>query len=251
MRTGLATGKLEVLTARYGGKRYDQPNDITHEVDRPNGIAVSADDRCLYVADNNNTTGGARKLWRFSLRDGTIPPRSRKLLVGWRSGRGPDGIVLDQRGRLYGGRRARKTNLLGNRLRTKGRGLRPLADGKGGRVHQHSPRRSDQLRVRGRRSADPVYYGRRSMVADSHPHTRLGGLATATNGTIRRRPVSRSICMPNSQPVILIDIDSSDHVSSSCRFGRWPRWAPLPNLFFCSRAKSCLKPRSKTRPSSS
>ena len=74
MRTGLATGKLEVLTARYDGKRYDQPNDITHEVDRPNGIAVSADDRFLYVADNNNTTGGARKLWRFSLRDGTIPP---------------------------------------------------------------------------------------------------------------------------------------------------------------------------------
>src|SRR5262249_6716362 len=38
------------------------------EVDRPNGVLVSADDRYLYVADNNNdTVGAARKLWRFDL----------------------------------------------------------------------------------------------------------------------------------------------------------------------------------------
>ena len=80
---------------------------ITHEVDRPNGIAVSADDRFLYVADNNNATDGATKLWRFTLhRAGTITPHSRKRLFDWGSGRGPNGIALDQRGRLYvaGGR---------------------------------------------------------------------------------------------------------------------------------------------------
>ena len=33
---------------------------ITHEVDRPNGLVVTPDDRTLYVADNNNdTVGGA------------------------------------------------------------------------------------------------------------------------------------------------------------------------------------------------
>ncbi len=76
---------------------------ITHEVERPNGVLVSADDEFLYVADNNNNqVGGARKLWRFSLKaDGTIRPRSRKLIFDWGNARGPDGFKLDRRGRLY------------------------------------------------------------------------------------------------------------------------------------------------------
>jgi len=76
---------------------------ITHEVDRPNGIVVSADDKYLYVADNNNNNAGAaRKLWRFNLQaDGDVDLASRKLLFDWKMGRGPDGMVLDQKGRLY------------------------------------------------------------------------------------------------------------------------------------------------------
>ncbi len=81
---------------------------ITHQVDRPNGLLVTPDDRYLYVADNNNNTaGGARKLWRFHLRpDGTIDDTSRCLIYDWRDSRGPDGMVLDAKGRLYvaGGR---------------------------------------------------------------------------------------------------------------------------------------------------
>src|SRR5439155_23106322 len=114
-------GTVTVLTERYQGKRYNQPNDITvdsqgriyfsdprygnpkgmemfdaagkniegvyridsggkvtrvigRELERPNGVLVSADDRYLFVADNNNdTAGGARKLWRFNLaKDGTL-----------------------------------------------------------------------------------------------------------------------------------------------------------------------------------
>jgi gluconolactonase len=143
-------GKITVLTARYEGKRYNQPNDLTvdsqgriyfsdpqygertgmeirdekgrtiegvyridpdgkvtrilgRELERPNGVLVSADDRFLYVADNNNNTkGGARKLWRFDLRkDGTVALDSRKLLYDWGEGRGPDGLKQDQQGRLY------------------------------------------------------------------------------------------------------------------------------------------------------
>jgi gluconolactonase len=76
---------------------------LTHEVDRPNGLAVTPDDQTLYVADNNNdTVGGARKLWRFALRpDGTIEPASRTLLHDWGTTRGPDGIKLDFAGRLF------------------------------------------------------------------------------------------------------------------------------------------------------
>jgi gluconolactonase len=131
-------GTITVLTDRYQGKRYNQPNDITvdsqgriyfsdprygnpkgmelfdaagkniegiyridpdgkvtrvtgRELERPNGVLVSADDRYLFVADNNNdTAGGARKLWRFQLRkDGSVDVASRKLLHDWDKGRGP------------------------------------------------------------------------------------------------------------------------------------------------------------------
>jgi gluconolactonase len=143
-------GKITVLTERYQGKRYNQPNDITvdtqgriyfsdpqygsregmeirdekgqtiegvyridpdgkvtrvigRELERPNGLLASPDDHYLFVADNNNNTdGGARKLYRFDLRkDGTVDLASRKLLYDWGTGRGPDGFKQDQRGRLY------------------------------------------------------------------------------------------------------------------------------------------------------
>lgn len=145
-----ADGTITVLTERFEGKRYNQPNDITvdshgriyfsdprygnpkgmelfdasgkniegiyridpdskvirvtgRELDRPNGVLVSAGDRYLYVADNNNDTmGGARKLWRFDLRpDGAVDLASRKLMHDWGTGRGPDGVKQDREGRLY------------------------------------------------------------------------------------------------------------------------------------------------------
>ena len=79
---------------------------ISHEVDRPNGIYVSADDKFLFVADNVNDgpqgVGGNRKLWRFDLKaDGTIDPGSRKMLFDWETDRGPDGMAMDLEGRLY------------------------------------------------------------------------------------------------------------------------------------------------------
>ena len=76
---------------------------IGREVERANGVLVSAGDRYLYVADNNNDkVGGARKLWRFDLRpDGGVDLAGKKLLYDWGKGRGPDGLKQDVRGRLY------------------------------------------------------------------------------------------------------------------------------------------------------
>lgn len=75
---------------------------ITHEVDRPNGLVVTPDDRWLYVADNNNSAGGARKLWRFALRsDGSVDAEHPTLIYDWKTTRGPDGMKLDAAGRLY------------------------------------------------------------------------------------------------------------------------------------------------------
>jgi gluconolactonase len=90
-----------------GVYRIDAPGQVTRvltdEVERPNGLLVSPDDRFLYVADNNNNQiGGARKLWRFRLRaDGSVRPRSRTLIFDWKDGRGPDGFKMDEKGRLF------------------------------------------------------------------------------------------------------------------------------------------------------
>lgn len=153
-------GKLIVLTDKFDGKRYNQPNDLTidsknriyfsdprygsredmqirdekgntiegvyridtdgkvsrvigREVERANGVLVSADDKFLFVADNNNdNVGGARKLWRFDLKpDGTVDPASRKMLYDWGKGRGPDGVKQDAKGRLYVAGGLNKPNL--------------------------------------------------------------------------------------------------------------------------------------------
>lgn len=76
---------------------------ITHEVDRPNGVVITPDDKFLFVADNNNNAvNGARKLWRFDLKaDGSVDVASQKLIHDWKTTRGPDGMKLDTAGRLY------------------------------------------------------------------------------------------------------------------------------------------------------
>lgn len=76
---------------------------LTHEVQRPNGIAISPDEDWLFVADNmNDGPGNNRKLWRFKLRsDGTVDPKTRKLLFDWGDERGPDGMAIDRKSRLY------------------------------------------------------------------------------------------------------------------------------------------------------
>ncbi len=91
-----------------GVYRIDAPGKVERilgadDVERANGVLVSADDQYLFVADNcNDRLGGARKLWRFKLRaDGTVEQDSRKLLYDWKSGRGPDGIKQDVEGNLY------------------------------------------------------------------------------------------------------------------------------------------------------
>jgi len=76
---------------------------ITHEVDRPNGLVATPDDKYLFVADNNNNTvGAAHKLFRFDLQsDGTVDFASQELIYDWKTTRGPDGMKLDTAGRLF------------------------------------------------------------------------------------------------------------------------------------------------------
>lgn len=90
-----------------GVYRIDPDGKVTRvigrEVERANGVLVSADDKFLFVADNNNDVKkGARKLYRFDLKeDGSVDLKSQKLLHDWGEGRGPDGLKQDVKGRLY------------------------------------------------------------------------------------------------------------------------------------------------------
>jgi gluconolactonase len=90
-----------------GVYRIDSDGKVTRviagEVERPNGLAVSPDGKSLYVVDNQNSTSdGNRKLWRFDLGDdGSVDLKSRKLLHDFGHGRGGDGMEVDLEGRIY------------------------------------------------------------------------------------------------------------------------------------------------------
>jgi gluconolactonase len=143
-RTDLASGRVEVLTDRFEGRRYNSPNDIaacsdgrvfftdpcygdrsTMELDhdsvyridpdgtvtrvltqphiqRPNGIAVSPDERTLYVVDSCPAAGGNRRIWAFDLAGGAGGRLSNQRLVfDFAPGRGGDGMALDSAGTLF------------------------------------------------------------------------------------------------------------------------------------------------------
>jgi sugar lactone lactonase YvrE len=76
---------------------------VGRQVDRANGVLVTANDQYLLVADNNNdTSGGARKLWRFELQnDGSVDLHTQRCLYDWGQGRGPDGLKQDVAGNLF------------------------------------------------------------------------------------------------------------------------------------------------------
>jgi gluconolactonase len=90
-----------------GVYRINAPGEVQRvlgrELERPNGILVSPDEKHLFVADNNNNkVGGARKLWRFELKaDGSVNPQNPKLLFDWKTSRGPDGFKIDAQNHLF------------------------------------------------------------------------------------------------------------------------------------------------------
>lgn len=99
-----------------GVYRIDPDGQVTRvlgrEVDRANGLVITADDKYMFIADNNNSQGGARKLHRFEVNaDGTLKLDSQKLIYDWGTTRGPDGMKLDVAGNLYVAAGLNKPNL--------------------------------------------------------------------------------------------------------------------------------------------
>jgi gluconolactonase len=86
--------------------------EITHEVEKPNGIALSPDGRTLYLADHNNGTDqidpdaappkkGAMKIYAFPLDADGLVSGQRRTLVDFGDEDGCDGMTVDERGNVY------------------------------------------------------------------------------------------------------------------------------------------------------
>ena len=153
IRTDMKTGKSYIIAGLYEGRPFNSPNDITidkkgriyfsdprylgHEpVDqpvmavyridpdgsihriitdagKPNGVAISPDQKSLYVVSNDNgSTGldrlpeetpvhkGRMALMAYDLADNGSA-KFRKILVDYAPQDGPDGLVVDTEGNLY------------------------------------------------------------------------------------------------------------------------------------------------------
>jgi gluconolactonase len=152
-RTDLKTGKSTIIAGLFEGKPFNSPNDITldekgrvyfsdprylgHEpVDQPvqavyridtdgsihriitdagkcNGVAVSPDQKTLYVVSNDNGSFGIGRIPKdVPLRKGQMAllaydlaadgtAKFRKVLVDYAPQDGPDGLVCDKEGNLY------------------------------------------------------------------------------------------------------------------------------------------------------
>lgn len=66
---------------------------------RPNGIALSPDDRTLYVIENDPAHGGLRLLLAFDVADATA--RDRRIIADFSPGRSGDGLAVDADGNIY------------------------------------------------------------------------------------------------------------------------------------------------------
>jgi gluconolactonase len=151
-RWNLETGKNEIIAERYQGKRFNSPNDlcvdlkgriyftdpryggteprelpneavyrlekdgsvikITDEVEKPNGLALSPDQKTLYIADHNNGGNrlspsdpepkrGAMKIYSFPLDENGLIDGARKTLVDFGKENGCDGMRVDAQGNIF------------------------------------------------------------------------------------------------------------------------------------------------------
>jgi gluconolactonase len=86
--------------------------EVTHHVEKPNGIALSPDGKVLYVADHNNGTDkiveggprpkpGAMKVYAFPLGADGLVKGERRTIYDFGAEAGCDGMTVDVKGNLY------------------------------------------------------------------------------------------------------------------------------------------------------
>ena len=109
-------GRIYFTDPRYGDRsdmemsiegvyRIDPSGEVVRvleqpAIQKPNGLAITPDDRTFYLVDSNNNPGGNRKIWAFDIRqDGSLA--NQRLVFDFASGRGGDGMRLDFDGNLW------------------------------------------------------------------------------------------------------------------------------------------------------
>jgi len=150
-RYNASTGERVVVVDRFEGKAFNSPNDLcidregriyftdpryvgdeprdlehqavylldsdgkldefTHEVRKPNGIAVSRDGKWLYVAEHDNegaksggntpAAQGDMRIYAFPLARNGRRAGARRTVWDFRRGKGCDGMTVDPQGNLY------------------------------------------------------------------------------------------------------------------------------------------------------
>ena len=92
-------GEIEKSQPASGVYRIDAPGRVARVIDnleRPNGIVITPDDRLVYVSDR-----GTQKLHRYRVQeDGALEPDG--VVYDFSPDRGIDGMWLDQEGNIYG-----------------------------------------------------------------------------------------------------------------------------------------------------
>jgi gluconolactonase len=119
-------GRIYFTDPRYGGReprelsreavyRIEKDGsviEITHDVEKPNGLALSPDQKTLYIADHNNGGNrlspsdpepkrGAMKIYAFALDENGLVKGPRKTLVDFGKENGCDGMRVDADGNIY------------------------------------------------------------------------------------------------------------------------------------------------------
>ena len=87
-------GKRSIVADRYQSKRLSHPNDLEH----PNGIAVSPDEKFLYINDS-----AKQQVWRFDIQpdDSAINGRVWLDMSSDKTPGIPDGMRVDKKGNVY------------------------------------------------------------------------------------------------------------------------------------------------------
>jgi len=96
--------------AVYCIERDGSIREATHEVSKPNGIAISPDGKTLYLADHDNGStdvtkpggkAGAMKIYAFPLEPNGHIGSPRRTIVDFGDKKGCDGMTVDALGHIY------------------------------------------------------------------------------------------------------------------------------------------------------
>ena len=131
----LKTGEYKVRADNFKGTPLNQPNDITMDskgrmyftdfpganpvgvyridldgtasrlvaapqIEKPNGVMISPDDKTLYLVEASQIEGGARMIRAYDLQaDGSL--KNMRVFHNFYPGRSADGLCIDSKGNLY------------------------------------------------------------------------------------------------------------------------------------------------------